>query len=77
MEQSQTRNESDGSIEVLREHRRIKEFFDDELPYLLEENSQKLARKKIIEFVDMIRKHHAQEEKQLFPLALRARACTS
>jgi hemerythrin-like domain-containing protein len=67
-----SRKASDESIEILQEHRRIKEFFDEELPYLLDENSEKEARSKILEFTDLMVKHHKEEEKQLFPLALRA-----
>ena len=65
------------SLDVLQEHRRIKEFLDDELPFLLDENSEKEARKKIIEFTDLMIKHHREEEKELFPLALNASQTSS
>ena len=72
MESNETREYSDESVEILQEHRRIKEFFEDKLPYILDENSEKQARKKIIEFTDLVIKHHKEEEKELFPLSLRA-----
>ncbi len=74
MESDVTRESSDESVKILQEHRRIKEFFDDELPYILDENSEKQARKKIIEFTDLVIRHHKEEEKELFPLSLRAAA---
>ena len=72
MESNETREYSDESVEILQEHRRIKQFFDDELPHILDENSEKQARKRIIEFTDLVIKHHKEEEKELFPLSLRA-----
>ena len=69
MGSSKTRKRSEQSVKILQEDRRIKEFYD-ELPYLLEENAQNRVRKNILEFVDMVRKHHAEEEKETFPLAL-------
>ena len=65
------------SLDILQEHRRIKEFLDDELPFLLDENSEKEARKKIIEFTDLMIKHHREEEKEVFPLALDANRTAS
>lgn len=72
LQASETRKKSDKSMKILREHRRIKEFFEDELPYLLEENSEKDARKKIKDFSNLIISHHQEEEKEVFPLALEA-----
>jgi hemerythrin-like domain-containing protein len=71
MESDKMRESSEESVKILQEHRRIKEFFDDELPYILDENSEKQARKKIIEFIDFVIEHHKEEEKELFPLSLR------
>ena len=67
MESDVTRESSDESVKILQEHRRIKEFFDDELPYILDENSEKQARKKIIEFTDLVIRHHKEEEKEAIP----------
>ncbi|MDH2902144.1 MAG: hemerythrin domain-containing protein [archaeon] len=72
MESSEIRKKSDESVRILQEHRRIKEFLEDELPYLLDENSEKEARKKIVEFTELMIRHHMEEEKEVFPLALRA-----
>ena len=58
------------SLRVLQEHRRIKEFLDDELPFLLDENSERQARRKIAEFTNLIIKHQLAEERNVFPLAL-------
>ena len=71
MGSSKARQKSGRSVKILQEHRRIKEFYD-ELPYLLDENSANQVRKDILEFVDLIRKHHSEEEKETFPLALAA-----
>lgn len=60
------------SVGILQDHRRIKEFLDDELPYLLNESSDKEARKKLKEFVSTMIEHHREEEKVLFPLAMKA-----
>lgn len=72
MQSSETQKASFESLRILQEHRRIKEFLDEELPYLLDENSERQSRKKIIEFTNLIMKHHLEEEKEVFPLALRA-----
>jgi hypothetical protein len=72
MGSNETRNKSDESVKILQEHRRIKEFFEDELPYLAEENSPRDAKRKIMEFVDLMIRHHREEEKEAFPLALKA-----
>lgn len=71
MNASETRKRSDGSVRILQEHRRIKEFYD-ELPYLLDEHSKEESRKTISEFVDLVTNHHKEEEKEAFPLALSA-----
>lgn len=72
MESSETRKKSDEPVRILQEHRRIKEFFEDELPYLLDENSERRGRKKIGDFTELLIRHHMEEEKEVFPLALRA-----
>ena len=71
MNSSETRKRSEGSVRILQEHRRIKEFYD-ELPYLLDEHSKEESRKIISEFVDLVTNHHKEEEKEAFPLALYA-----
>ena len=72
VESTATKDKSEQSVKIFHEHRRIKEFFEDELPYLLEENSAKGAKRKVTEFVDLMIMHHRQEEKETFPLALEA-----
>jgi septal ring factor EnvC (AmiA/AmiB activator) len=72
MASNKTKNNSYESVKILQEHRRIKEFFENELPYLLEENSENKARMKILEFVNLIVKHHREEEHETFPLSLKA-----
>ena len=72
MESSEIRKKSDESVRILQEHRRIKEFFEDELPYLLDENSERQGRKKIGDFTELMIRYCMEEEKEVFSLALRA-----
>ena len=72
MKSNETRKESLSSLKILQEHRRIKEFFEDELPYLLYENCENQVTKRIIEFIELIHKHQEEEERETFPLALEA-----
>jgi hypothetical protein len=72
MKSNQTRNKSEESVKILQDHRRIKEFFEDKLPHLLDENSPKEAKRQIQEFVDMMIEHHREEERETFSLALEA-----
>lgn len=72
MGSADTKDESADSVKIFQEHRRIKEFFEDELPYLLEETSPNEAKRKITAFVDFMIKHHREEEEEAFPLALKA-----
>lgn len=72
MESEITRKTSEESVKILQEHRRIEEFFKDQLPYLLDENSETQTKRKIREFVDFLVAHHVAEEQVLFPLSLKA-----
>ena len=72
MESGETQKRSGESVRILQEHRRIKEFLEDEMPYLSFENSEKQAKRKISEFVDLMINRHREEEKETFPLALKA-----
>jgi hemerythrin-like domain-containing protein len=72
MDSSETRKASADSIKILQEHRRITEFLDNELPFLLDENSDQASRKKMIRFIEEVIQHHDREEKELFPLAQKA-----
>lgn len=65
----ESKSESTESITVMQEHRRITEFLNDVMPHL-QEIPEKKARKEIDEFVSEVQKHHAEEEKIVFPLAL-------
>ena len=71
MSSAEARKKSQLPVGILQEHRRIKEFYD-ELPYLLEENSETQATNNILEFIDLVLEHHAEEENEIFPLALAA-----
>jgi hypothetical protein len=77
MDSNEAKNNSYESTKILQEHRRIKEFFEDKLPYLLEENSESRARREISEFVNLVIEHHREEEKETFPLSLKAAATDS
>lgn len=72
MESEETKKSSAQSLKILQEHRRIENFFKGELPYLLNENSEKEAKKKISLFIDFMIEHHLAEEQELFPLSLKA-----
>jgi hemerythrin superfamily protein len=72
MVSQKTKKESKKSIDILQHHRRIKEFFDDKLPYLMDEVSEKKAREEVLRFVDDLVEHHREEEKVVFPLARKA-----
>ena len=65
------KEKSEESIIILRYHRELEDFFEHRLPKL---NSlpEKVARREVGIFVKELRKHHQEEEKTLFPLALKA-----
>lgn len=65
------KEKSEESIIILRFHRELQDFFEHGLPKLtlLPEN---VARREVGIFVKELRKHHQEEEKTLFPLALKA-----
>ena len=65
------KEKSQESIIILRYHRELEDFFEHRLPKLtsLPEN---VARREVGIFVKELRKHHQEEEKTLFPLALKA-----
>jgi len=65
------KEKSQESIIILRYHRELVDFFEHRLPKLtsLPEN---VARREVGIFVKELRKHHQEEEKTLFPLALKA-----
>lgn len=77
VESEETKKSSAESVKILQEHRRIEDFFKNELPYLVNENSEVEAKKKISRFVDFMAEHHLAEEQDLFPLALKAVASKS
>lgn len=72
MQSNKTIKRSYKSVGILQDHRRIKEFLEDELPHLLNENSDNETRKKIKAFVSTMIEHHREEEEVLFPLAMKA-----
>jgi hemerythrin len=63
-------DESEESIRVMQEHRRIIEFLYKRIPQL-EDSSQEVAQE-IKYFSDDMRKHFSEEEAIVFPLALKA-----
>lgn len=65
------KQQSDQSISILRQHREIADFLKYRLPKL-SEMPDEVARREIRIFVDDLKKHHAEEEKVVFPLALKA-----
>jgi iron-sulfur cluster repair protein YtfE (RIC family) len=67
-----TKNSSNESITILQDHRRIKEFLEDKLPYLPHEASERKARKEVLNFVNELTAHHRAEEEIVFPLAQKA-----
>lgn len=73
MKSKTTKEDSIESVSILQEHRRIKEFFEDKLPYLTNELSEHTARREILEFIDEVNTHHKDEENVVFPLAQRAK----
>jgi hemerythrin-like domain-containing protein len=72
MKSKTTKEDSIESVSILQEHRRIKEFFEDKLPFLANELSESKVRKEILEFIDEIITHHKDEESVVFPLAQKA-----
>jgi hemerythrin-like domain-containing protein len=67
----EVKDKSEDSIIILRYHRELVDFLDHRLPRLtsLPDN---VARREVGIFVKELRKHHQEEEKTLFPLALKA-----
>jgi len=65
------KNKAENSIIVLRYHRELVDFFEHKLPNLASLPEQ-VARREVGIFVKELRKHHQEEEKTLFPLALKA-----
>jgi len=62
---------SERSISIMREHRNIANFLKYTL-FKLTDLPEKVARREIRIFVIDLKKHHAEEEKVVFPLALKA-----
>ncbi|HXX72090.1 MAG TPA: hypothetical protein VEI80_00210 [Candidatus Acidoferrales bacterium] len=67
------KNKAEDSIIVLRYHRELVDFLDHKLPNL-GTLPERVARREVGIFVKELRKHHLEEEKTLFPLALKANA---
>jgi iron-sulfur cluster repair protein YtfE (RIC family) len=65
------KNKAEDSIIVLRYHRELVDFLEHKLPNLATLPEQ-VARREVGIFVKELRKHHQEEEKMLFPLALKA-----
>jgi hemerythrin-like domain-containing protein len=67
----EVKDKSEDSIIILRFHRELVDFLEHKLPNLnsLPEN---VARREVGIFVKELRKHHQEEERTLFPLALKA-----
>ena len=67
----EAKDKAEDSIIVLREHRGIVDFLEHKLPNLTT-LPERVARREVGIFVKELRKHHQEEEKTLFPLALKA-----
>lgn len=67
------KDKSEESIIVLRYHRALVDFLDHKLPNL-DKLPEQVARREVGIFVKELRKHHQEEEKTVFPLALKANA---
>jgi uncharacterized protein (UPF0335 family) len=65
--------ESQPSISIMRWHRELASFFKNSLPNLTG-LPDSVARREIQIFINDLRKHHAEEERITFPLALKADA---
>jgi len=65
------KSKAEDSIIVLRYHRELVDFLDHKLPSL-DTMPEQVARREVGIFVKELRKHHQEEEKTLFPLALKA-----
>ena len=65
------KDKSEESIIILRYHREIVDFLERRLPNLAT-LPEHVARREVGIFVKELRKHHQEEEKTLFPLALKA-----
>lgn len=67
----ETKQQSEPSISTIRQHVDIANFLKHRLPNLTT-LPDSVARREIRIFVDDLRKHHAEEERIVFPLALEA-----
>ena len=67
----ESKDKSEESIIVLRYHRELVDFLDHKLPNL-EALPERVARREVGIFVKELRKHHQEEEKTVFPLALKS-----
>ena len=65
------KDKSEESIIILRYHRDLVDFLEHRLPNLTS-LPDRVARREVGIFVKELRKHHLEEEKTLFPLALKA-----
>lgn len=70
------RNESAESITIMQEHNSVLEFFNDKLDKIVKEKGEptnnRKARDQIQEFIQNLKVHFVEEEKIVFPLALKA-----
>ncbi|MEM0074713.1 MAG: hemerythrin domain-containing protein [Conexivisphaerales archaeon] len=64
-------SKAERSISIMREHRNIANFIKYTFPKLLE-LPEPVARREIRIFVNDVKKHHSEEERTVFPLALKA-----
>jgi hypothetical protein len=65
------KDKSEDSIIILRYHREIVDFLERRLPNLAT-LPEHVARREVGIFVKGLKRHHQEEEKTLFPLALKA-----
>lgn len=67
------KDKAEDSIIVLRYHKELVDFLEHKLDTFTK-LPDKVARREVGIFVKELRKHHLEEEKTLFPLALKANA---
>lgn len=67
------KEKSEESIIILRYHRELVDFLENKIPNLTA-LPDRVARREVGIFVKELRRHHLEEEKILFPLALKAEA---
>ena len=64
--------QSGESIKIAQEHNWILDFIKQKVPNLTTTMPRQHAKQEVIEFIQNLRSHFSEEEKIMFPLALKA-----